>query len=85
MLVLNRKLGERIFICNDIVVTVVGVQGGRVKLGFDCPGHIPVHREEVHLRIREERAVETVAAGGGRNRSFCPSLRDQNLKLRDGA
>jgi carbon storage regulator len=59
MLVLNRKLGERIFICNDIVVTVVGVQGGRVKLGFDCPGHIPVHREEVHLRIREERAVET--------------------------
>lgn len=58
MLVLNRKLGERIFICNDIIVTVVGVHGGRVKLGFDCPGHIPVHREEVHRRIRAEKAAE---------------------------
>ncbi len=70
MLVLKRKLGEKIMICNDIVVTVIGVQGGRVKLGFDCPGHIPVHREEVHRRIRAERA----GAIPNRQRSESPFL-----------
>ena len=42
MLVLNRKCGEVIVIANDITVTVLGVQGGRVKLWaprrqFLCP------------------------------------------------
>lgn len=55
MLVLNRKLGEKVFIGNDIVVTVIDVRGDRVRLGFDCPSEIPVHREEVFRRIREER------------------------------
>jgi carbon storage regulator len=55
MLVLNRKLGEKVFIGNDIVVTVIDVRGDRVRLGFDCPSEIPVHREEVYRRIRAER------------------------------
>ena len=57
MLVLNRKLGERIVIGNDIVVTVVGIHGSRVTLGFQCPDHVPVHREEVHRRIRDEQSI----------------------------
>lgn len=55
MLVLARRPGERVYIGNDIVVTVVDVRGGRAKLGFQCPGQIPVHREEVHRRIHEEQ------------------------------
>jgi carbon storage regulator len=57
MLVLNRKPGERIVICNDIVVTVLKIRGGHVKLGFECPHYVPVHREEVHRRIRAEQSV----------------------------
>lgn len=73
MLVLNRKLGERVFICKDIVVTVVGVHGGRVKLGFDCPGHIPVHREEVYQRIHQEPSPELPRAQAAQSR-FIPEF-----------
>jgi carbon storage regulator len=51
MLVLTSKQGERIVIGNGITVTVIAVKGGRVKLGFDGPADVPIHREEVHRRI----------------------------------
>jgi carbon storage regulator len=49
MLVLRRKSGERIIIGTDIVVTVVSVQGSRVKLAFDAPHEVPIAREDVRL------------------------------------
>ena len=58
MLVLARKLGEKIYIGNDIVVTVVEVRGAQVRLGFDCPVQIPVLREEVYRRIHGEQAAD---------------------------
>ena len=51
MLVLTRKLGEQVAIGRDITVTVLSVNNGRVKLGFQCPAEIPVHREEVRQQI----------------------------------
>jgi carbon storage regulator len=54
MLVLNRKTGERVMIGHGITITVLKVHGDRVQLGFDCPEHIPVHREEVYNRIQAE-------------------------------
>lgn len=55
MLVLSRKVGEKVHIGNDITVTVIDLQGDRVRLGCDCPIEVPVHREEVYRRIRLER------------------------------
>ena len=54
MLVLTRKANEKVRIGRDIQVTVVAVQHGRVKLGFQAPGDVPVHREEVWLDIQAE-------------------------------
>jgi carbon storage regulator len=51
MLVLGRKRGERIMLGEGIVITVVSVQGERVKLGIEAPLEMPVHREEIHQRI----------------------------------
>ncbi|MEI8375266.1 MAG: carbon storage regulator CsrA [Planctomycetota bacterium] len=51
MLVLSRKLNESVVINHDIVVTVLGVQGDRVRLGIEAPGEIPVHRQEVHENV----------------------------------
>ena len=51
MLVLSRKLNESIVINDNIVVTVLGVKGDRVRIGIDAPGEIPVHRQEVYLEI----------------------------------
>jgi carbon storage regulator len=54
MLVLSRKLNESIVINYDIVVTVLGIQGDRVRLGIEAPGEVPVHRQEVFCRIQNK-------------------------------
>ena len=51
MLVLSRKLGEAIMIGDGITVTVVEVQGERVRLGFSAPADVPIHREELQRKI----------------------------------
>lgn len=47
MLVLSRDLEQSIVIGQDIVVTVVAIQGHRVRLGIVAPAGVPVHRKEV--------------------------------------
>ncbi|HEV3449038.1 MAG TPA: carbon storage regulator [Gemmataceae bacterium] len=48
MLVLTRHVGEEIVIGDDICVTVVAVQGDRVRLGIKAPPAVCVDRKEVH-------------------------------------
>ena len=47
MLVLTRKLMERLYIGEEICVTVVRLEGGQVRLGIEAPRHIPVIRAEL--------------------------------------
>ncbi len=47
MLVLTRKLMERLFIGDDICVTVVRLEGGQVRLGIDAPRAVKVVRAEL--------------------------------------
>ena len=54
MLVLSRKRGERITIGENIVVTVVEVCGSCVRLAFDAPREVPIHRQEIYGRIQAE-------------------------------
>lgn len=53
MLVLNRKVGERIWIGENISVTVVRITGGGVRLGIEAPNELPVVREELKNRIED--------------------------------
>lgn len=53
MLVLSRKVGERIWIGEDISVTVVRITGGGVRLGIEAPHELPVVREELKKRLEE--------------------------------
>jgi carbon storage regulator len=46
-LVLSRKLGDRIFIGDDITITVVDVGGGKVRLGVTAPKSTPILRHEL--------------------------------------
>lgn len=50
MLVLSRKLNEAIVINDTVRVTVVRVQGDRVRLGIEAPADVTVDRGEVHAR-----------------------------------
>ena len=47
MLILRRKIGERIVIDGRIEVTVLHIRGGKVRLGFDAPREVRVLREEI--------------------------------------
>jgi carbon storage regulator len=47
MLVLTRRLMEKLYIGGDICVTVVRLEGGQVRLGIDAPKHVPVVRAEL--------------------------------------
>lgn len=47
MLVLSRKLGEKIVIGDNIVVTVVKIDRNQIRLGIEAPHEVPVYREEI--------------------------------------
>ena len=58
MLVVSRKVGERILIGDKIAITVVKVSGGGVRIGVDAPSEMAVMREELADEIRKaERAA----------------------------
>jgi carbon storage regulator len=57
MLVLSRKLGEQIVVpALDLAVTVLAVEGNKVRLGISAPDEVAVYREEIWSRIREASA-----------------------------
>jgi carbon storage regulator len=68
MLVLTRKVGQRVYIGNNFVVTVLDVRGDRIRLGFDCPAQTPVHREEIYQRIQEEQTEASPFGRPGESR-----------------
>ncbi len=52
MLVLSRKLGERIVVPEiDLTLTVVAIEGNSVRLGITAPAEIGVYREELWQRV----------------------------------
>ncbi len=61
MLILSRKTEQAVVIQGNIVVTVLGVDGDRVKLGISAPPDVIVLREELVSELAEEN--RTAAAG----------------------
>ncbi len=56
MLVLSRKIGERIRIGDSVTITVVRVSGGGVRLGIDAPPELLVVREELYQEMLKDQA-----------------------------
>ena len=62
MLVLSRKLGEKVIIGENIILTVVKIDRNQVRLGIEAPHDVPVFREEIspgrHVEVGAEAGVD---------------------------
>lgn len=65
MLVLSRKLGERIVINDQITVEVLQIIGNRVRLGVTAPAGVPILREELLAAPKPAAKKETVLETAG--------------------
>jgi carbon storage regulator len=58
MLVLGRKVGQRILVGDEIVITVVRLSGGGVRLGIEAPPEMVVVREELADQLKEGKRLK---------------------------
>ena len=75
MLVLSRKTDQSLILGEDITITVLGIEGDRVKLGIRAPRSVPVLREEVYQQLR-------AANQGAADSAIRPSLHNLAAALR---
>lgn len=54
MLILSRRVNEKIVIGDDVVISIVEVRGDQVKLGIEAPQSVKVFRQEVYDAIQDE-------------------------------
>ena len=55
MLILTRRIGEKLIIGENVTVTILAAKGSQIRIGIEAPRDIQVHREEIFQRILNER------------------------------
>jgi carbon storage regulator len=64
MLVLGRRVGERILVGKDVVVTILSVRGQQVRVGIDAPRNVAVLRGELSAHPAATALPDAVVSGG---------------------
>lgn len=62
MLILTRRPTETVMIGDDITITVLEVRGNQVKLAFEAPRDVTIHRSEIYARVLKERKQEKLTS-----------------------
>jgi len=62
MLILSRKINEKIIIGDNIAVSIIEVRGDQVRIGVDAPKNIKVFRQEVFEAIKAENKAASESA-----------------------
>ena len=58
MLILTRKMDEKLLIGDDITISVLEIRGNQVKIGVDAPKDIAIYREEIYQKVKEAKLKE---------------------------
>jgi len=64
MLVLSRKVGDKLVIHGNITVEVVKIQGNRISLGIVAPSNVKILRGELTEQQAKAQIVELVVEDG---------------------
>lgn len=70
MLVLTRKAEESLVIGDQIILTILAVEGDRVKIGIQAPREISIHRKEVWDAINEQNRLAELLVHDGHREQF---------------
>jgi carbon storage regulator len=70
MLVLTRKVNESIAIGDAIVLTVLAIEGEKVKLGITAPRETVILRQEVFQAIQDQKKIQELLASGTDTETF---------------
>jgi carbon storage regulator len=62
MLLITRRVGEKIMVGDDVVIHVKEIVGNSVRVGIEAPRAVPVYREEIWCAVREENRAAAAAA-----------------------
>ncbi|MBO4857315.1 MAG: carbon storage regulator CsrA [Treponema sp.] len=80
MLILSRKIDEKIKIGNDITITLIDVHGDQVKIGVEAPKHVKVFRQEVYNAIQNENNAAVVEKNDSKQAIDAVSVLSKLLK-----
>ena len=57
MLILTRRVNEKLMVGDDVTVTVLSISGNQVRIGVTAPRHVPVYREEIYEKIKRQESL----------------------------
>lgn len=63
MLILSRKINEKLQIGDHITITIIEVKGDQVKLGIEAPSEVKVYRRELYDAIQEQNRLAAASHG----------------------
>ena len=66
MLVISRKIDESITIGDNIVVTVLAVEGDRIKIGIEAPRELIILRQEIFQAVQEQSKIQKMMVEEGK-------------------
>jgi carbon storage regulator len=55
VLILTRRIGEKLVIDENVIITIMAAKGSQVRIGIEAPRNVKVYREEIYQRILKEQ------------------------------